>query len=613
MQVLDQGLSILQEALKTLPSCPGVYEMTTTSGKVLYVGKAKDLEKRVRSYTRVAALPLRLKRMVAQIGHVHVTVTNSELEALLLEMNLIKKKQPPYNILLKDGKSMAYLVLSAHPYPQLLKKRSPNPSDGKLFGPFVSMDTLKTTMECLYKTFLLRSCSDHMFAQRRRPCLQYHIKKCSAPCVGKISPEAYQVNVRQAIDLLKGRSCELQKELLHEMTQASAAQQYEKAAQLRDRFRALSQAQAQQTIHCLPLENADVLALMHKKNVTCIQLFCFRKGANYGSQHFLFPQTDTGEEQTVMTSFLQQFYSKTPPPEHMILNQPLDQEQLLKEAFFKIHGVWVQFSYPKQGDKKRVLEHAELNADHALEQYFQTQNRQLTLRQKVQEVFDLPRVPERIEIYDNSHWQGECSHGGMVVMGPDGFLRRSFRIFSMQKTAGDDHDMMRHVMRKRFASGCEDKPDLMIIDGGKGHLHTVLNVMKELGQDLGSAGISIIAMAKGPYHRDGQETFYKDDQTITFTETDPVLHFLQRLRNEAHHFVIHHHRREKRQTLSKGMLDSIPGVGGQRRKALLCHFGDAQSVGRASLSQLQAVPGISKSLAEKIHTFFQENRTQAPV
>jgi excinuclease ABC subunit C len=599
---IERGLRVLKQALLTIPESPGIYEMLGQDQKILYIGKAKNLKKRVSNYTRVNALPGRLLRMLAHLFSVQTTITDNELEALLLEMNLIKKKLPPYNILLKDGKSPFFLVVTQHPFPRLVKERRVDRQKTQAyFGPFVSSQTVNTTLDVLHKAFLLRSCSDHTFNQRTRPCLLYHIKKCSAPCVQKISLEEYQKNVTQTVELLKGKKSELQRSLMTQMQQASQQQEYEKAAELRDRLRALAAIQNEQTIYSQVLQDADVIVAAFQQDVTCIQVVCFRSSAHYGGQHFFFPGTAQEDQEEVLSSFMQQFYTKIEPPAELILQTPIASEGLLKAAFQKLYDLKVQFSYPKKGEKQLILERTMTNAQHNLQQYFSQKNQELKMREALQERFILSQLPLHIEVYDNSHWQGQQGVGAMIVAGPSGFMRKYFRSFSLEDNGGDDHKLLRYALTKRFSDDVIPYPDLIIIDGGKGQLSTAMRILESLGKHQ----IPVVGMAKGPVHKDGGETFYfSDGRNLQLEDSDPLLHFLQRLRNQAHQFAIQSHRRLRKKKFIRSQLEDIKGLGPGRRQALLCHFQDIKGIAAAGVGELAKVPGISDKLAETIFAFF---------
>lgn len=599
-----QGIEALQQALNILPDLPGVYEMIDTLGRVLYVGKAKRLRRRVVSYTRVSLLPLRLKRMVSNVHSVHYTVTHNELEALLLEHNLIQKKKPPFNILLKEGRLLLYLTLTAHEFPALLAKRSGFAEKEAIFGPFLNRDALETTKNYIHKAFQLRSCSDRVFSGRRRPCLQYYIKCCSGPCVAKISSQEYEKSVEEALHILNGKSDAVEKNLLREMHQASTQYAYEKAALLRDRLRWVHQAKTAQSVGYIPKENIDVIAVCFEHGVTCVQLCCFRKGANYGGHHFFFPNTAAEDISDVLNAFMRQFYINVAPPQEIILSHGCSEPEEILEAFKELHHISVVLRCtPKDEEKQKILAHAVLNAEHALKQYTQSQDEVSALLHRMRSVFHLSCLPQTIEVYDNSHFQGHHSYGGMVRFEEGVWVKRASKQFFMGKTMGDDHALLREMLIRRYAEK-DNLPNLMIIDGGKGHISTAYQVLC----DLGLSKIDLVGIAKGPYHRDGQETFYQIHRPPTqFEETDSLLHLFQRLRNKAHEYVIQAYRRKHRASTSNSIFDQLPGIGPLRKKKLLCLFPDADSLRKASRADLQAVPGFSKCLAEKIYNFLHED------
>ena len=607
----EKGLAALRQALDQMPDLPGIYEMLDDKGHVLYVGKAKRLVRRVVSYTRVNQLTLRLQRMVSCIRLVRYTVTHNELEALLLEQNVIYKKQPPFNILLKEKKSPLYLTLTSHPFPGLMAKRGTALEGEKRFGPFLNTDLMDATKTYVHKAFQLRSCTDRVFSSRRRPCLQYYIKNCSAPCVDKISVENYQRSVEGALQILKGRSDALEQNLLQEMQSASAQCAYEKAAILRDRLKWIHQAKTAQSVGNLPKEDVDVIAGYFAHGVTCIQLSCFRQGANYGGQHFFFPQTTQDDMEEVFKAFVQQFYANVPPPPTIILGIMCESLQDLIHFFHAIHHMKVKIiCLPKNKERQKLLSHAVLNAQHALSQYVQSHDETELLLRRMQAVFHLPVFPRVIEVFDNSHFQGHDSFAGMVHFESGIWSKKKSKCYALGKTSGDDHALFRAMFIKRYAQH-ESIPDLIVIDGGKGQVSTAQRIL----QDLGLNDVNVVGIAKGPYHRDGQETFYiLGHESLKLEETDPLLHLLQRMRNQAHQYVIQAHRRQRqRNALGKSIFDQIPGIGPVRKKQLLCRFPDADALRKASVEDLQAVPGFSKTLAESVHRFVQRDSTVSKV
>lgn len=606
-----KGRLVIERLIKTLPDKPGVYRMLDEKGQVLYVGKAKNLKKRVVTYTQPDRLPLRLQRMISETCRMEIVTTYTEAEALLLEANLIKKLMPRYNILFRDGKTLAYIALTRHEWPLLTKYRGKQQDNVQYFGPFASVDAVTTTLTALHRAFLLRSCPDTVFKTRQRPCLQYHIKRCSAPCVGKITVQAYQELVRQAIDFLNGKSQDIQKALADEMSAASLQQSYEKAAVLRDRIRALTQIQAHQLIYTTHLKDADIVALIQEGGRSCVQMFFFRKGSNYGTQA-LFPKHDSCvKAPEILQAFLGQFYADVPPPPLLLLSHSIPEANILAEALKTVIQI------PKQGPKKLLMDHALSNAQNALSWHLAQNESQLKILEKLTAVFDLPQLPKRIEVYDNSHLQGTNAVGAMIVAGPEGFIKKAYRKFTIKGDAspGDDFGMMREVLTRRFkkaleketeqevASHDESWPDLVIIDGGKGQLSAAQTVF----DDLGISDIALVAMAKGPQRNAGHETFYRTNlPPLQLDFKDPVLYYLQRLRDESHRYVINVHRQKRGKGLMSSRLEEIPGVGASRKKALLQHFGSLEAIKQAGIEDLRKAEGISLFLAQKIYEAFRE-------
>ncbi|ETZ05196.1 MULTISPECIES: excinuclease ABC subunit UvrC [Holospora] len=596
----EEGVKALTQALSCIPDLPGVYEMLDAKGSVLYVGKAKRLARRVISYTRISALPLRLQQMVSKIRSVRYTVTHNELEALLLELHTIQKKKPPFNILLKEGHALWYLALSIHDFPALLAKRSNFLEGEKVFGPFWNRDILETTKTYIYKAFQLRSCSDHVFLRRKRPCLQYYIKSCSAPCVQKITIQEYKKTVEGALQILKGKSDKLEKTLLEEMKTASAHYAYEKAATLRDRLRWIHQAKTLQSFGHVPKEDLDVIAAAFDHGVTCLQVCCFRQGINYGGQHFFFPGTTQAETGQVLSEFIRQFYFNVKPPKEFLVSHPCSFDVI--EALEYLHQVNVKLTtIPCNEAYQNVLSHANLNAQHALLQYVQAKDEIFVLSQRMKTVFQLTKAPVHIEVYDNSHVQGHYSCAGMVSFENGVWQAKNSRILFMGKTLGDDHALLREMLVRRFSKNIS-APDLILVDGGAGQVSTAYDALCMLNLHH----IDLLGIAKGPQHRDGKEIFYrKNQEPIRLLETDSLLHFLQRLRNKAHQYVIQAYRRKHREAMVQGLFEQIPGVGPARQEKLRCIFPDAEALKSASLEDLKAVPGFSKKLAEKVYEFLQ--------
>ena len=610
----DAGAEILRTQLKTMPTDPGVYRMLGKAGAVLYVGKAKNLKKRVASYTQRARLPHRLQRMVAQITGVEIVVTRTESEALLLEANFIQRLMPPFNILLRDDKSYPYILITRdHDYPQIAKHRGAKNRKGWYFGPFASSGAVTETITLLQRGFMLRNCSDAMFVTRTRPCLQYHIKRCTAPCVAKVSVEDYAQQVADACAFLKGQSQAIQQKLSTAMQGASDALDFENAARIRDRIKILTAMQARQDINVAGIDDADVIALHQQSGKTAIQVFFFRADRNYGARIF-FPTHDkdapVGE---IMAAFLAQFYAdKSAPPSLLLSHQPYD-TPLLTEALSEQAGHKVVIALPQTGAKKRLIDHARRNAEEALARAMAASTEQTRLLARVAEIFHLPAPPRRIEVYDNSHISGTNAVGAMIAAGADGFLKKTYRKFTIRDlmAAGDDYAMMEEVLTRRFHRlATEDPnresglwPDLVLIDGGAGQLTKV----REVFDDLGVTGVALVGIAKGPDRNAGRERFFLPDaEPFSLPPDDPVLYYLQRLRDEAHRFAIGTHRARRVKDISRSGLEDIPGIGAARKRALLHHFGSAKAVEGASVEDLTRAAGISQTVAKKIHDYFRE-------
>jgi excinuclease ABC subunit C len=610
---LQRGVEIIQAQLKTLPSGPGVYRMLNAKGDALYVGKARSLRKRVHSYTQLDRLPNRLQRMVAETTKLEVIATHTEVEALLLESNLIKRLTPRYNVQLRDDKSFPYILIARdHAAPQILKHRGARDRRGEYFGPFASAGAVNNTITALQRAFLLRSCSDAVYASRTRPCLQYQIKRCSAPCVGRISEAEYGRLVDEAGDFLSGHSREVQDRLAAEMQAASAALEFERAARLRDRVRALAHIQSHQGVNVAGLDEADIIAAHQAGGHTCIQVFFFRGGSNYGNRAY-FPSHDREMEiAQVLSSFIGQFYDNKEPPKLVLVSHTPAESALLQEALSTKAGRRVELTAPRQGAKRKLIDQALLNAREALERRLAENATQRQLLEGVAQCFGLESAPQRIEVYDNSHISGRNAYGAMIVAGPEGFQKNAYRKFSIDPeglTPGDDYAMMRQVLTRRFSRALKEDPerdkgswpDLVLIDGGAGQLGVALDVFAELGV----TDVALVGVAKGPDRDAGRERFFLPGrEPFGLEPRDPVLYFLQRLRDEAHRFAIGAHRNKRSAQISKSPLDEISGIGAKRKKALLLRFGSAKAVARAGMEDLQTVDGISAAVAKKIYDYF---------
>lgn len=625
---IAEGAAVIARHLKTLPASPGVYRMIAADGAVLYVGKAKDLKKRVAAYTAPERQSIRIRRMIALTADMEFMTTSTEAEALLLESNLIKRYAPRYNILLRDDKSFPYILVTGdHEYPQVVKYRGAKSRKGDYFGPFASVWAVNDALNVLQRAFLLRSCSDHVFSGRSRPCLLYQIKRCSAPCVGRISKPDYDDLVDQARAFLTGDSKSVQAALSDRMQEASDAMEFELAAQYRDRIRAMTRIQAHQDINIRTVGDADVIATHRRGGQTCVQVFFFRTGANFGNRAYFPSHSPEDEVGDVLEAFLGQFYSRAQPPKTVILSHDLPNRSLIGEALSVRAERRVQVSVPMRGDKRKIVDHALANAKEALSRRMSESATQRKLLDGLADVLGLEGTPERIEVYDNSHVGGTKAVGGMIVAGPDGFEKGAYRKFNIKGAAdpkgakdkdgpagdgfapGDDYAMMREVLTRRFSRALKEDPeraqgqwpDLILIDGGKGQL----GVAMEVFADLGVEDVDLAAIAKGPDRNAGRERiFLANGREILLKPQDPVLYFLQRLRDEAHRFAIGAHRGRRTKAIHTSRLDEVPGIGAQRKRALLHHFGHAKAVEEARLEDLVVVDGISKSMARKIYDWF---------
>lgn len=613
---LERGAELIRGYVKTLPEKPGVYRMLDARGEVLYVGKARALKKRVVTYSHVMKLPNRLKRMVSETTSMEFITTNSEVEALLLESNLIKKLKPRFNILLRDDKSFPYImVTSDHDFPQVKKHRGARGAGGEYFGPFANAGAVNHTIDLLQRVFKLRNCTDSYFSARKRPCLQYHIKRCTAPCVGKISVDEYGANVAQARAFLSGQSRVLQDDFRSKMEAASEAMNYELAAEYRDKIQSLSSVQVHQDINVEGVQDLDVIALYQREGKTCIQVFFFRGGQNFGNRAY-FPRHDSEvSPATIMANFLAQFYEGKPiPPEVMVNVLPVERG-LIEEALTlrAKSGRKISIALPQRGQRRRMLDFVENNAKEALGRHLLERKGEGELLDGVAKLFGMEAVPERIEVYDNSHISGTNMVGGMVVAGLEGFRKGAYRKFNIKVAeAGDDYGMMREVMTRRFGRaikddidrGSEEWPDLLLIDGGLGQFNAVKEILQEMGvwEDL-----TVVAIAKGPDRNAGREQFFMEGrEPFQLPVNDAVLHYLQRLRDEVHRFAIGAHRTRRKMDITRNPLDEIAGIGAARKRALLHHFGSAKAIKSAGVEDLLKVEGISRAQAEKIFAFFNE-------
>jgi excinuclease ABC subunit C len=667
-ETMPVGVEVIRAQLKHMPKSSGVYRMLDKAGNVLYVGKAKNLKNRVANYT-TGGVSQRIARMVSHTASMEIVTTHTEAEALLLEANMIKKLAPRYNILLRDDKSFPFIHISRdHDYPRIVKHRGAQKDKGEYFGPFASVGAVNEALTLLQKAFLLRPCSDFMFASRTRPCLQYQIKRCSAPCVDKISKDDYDRLVGQAIAFLRGKSREMQDELLTQMQQASENLDFETAATLRDRIRALTRVQQEQRLQCPSIGDADVIGLHRAADKTCVQVFFFRAGQNFGNKSYYPSHAQDAETNEIMAAFIGQFYQNHMPPKSILLSDMPAEAHLLEDALAMRAGYKVSLNQPQRGDKLTALQQVVKNAEQALERHMAQHAGQRELLEGVARLFGLDDTPQRIEVYDNSHIMGRHALGGMIVAGPDGFIKNAYRKFNYSDrssaakapaeqsaqhghavesdrssaakapaeqsaqhghavesdrsstakaptsatdipTGGDDYAMMREMLTRRFSRLQKEDPDhekegnwpdLLLIDGGAAHLKVAEDVFAELGVE-----VPFVCIAKGVDRNAGREWFHVSGiSPYQLPPHDPVLHYLQRLRDEAHRFAIGSHRNRRSKAIRTSELDAVPGVGALRKKALLHHFGSAKAVSSASLVDLEAVEGINKKTAETIYSYF---------
>jgi excinuclease ABC subunit C len=632
---LARGRAAILRFAKHAPTSPGVYRMIDAEGEVLYVGKAKSIRKRIVSYARPTGHDTRIARMIAATSEIEFVSTRTETEALLLEANLIKRLRPRFNVLLRDDKSFPYiLITSDHPAPQILKHRGARNRPGDYFGPFASVWAVNRTITALQRAFLIRSCSDAVYESRTRPCLLYQIKRCSAPCTGEIAPEDYAELVREARAFLSGKSQAVKQQLAIEMEKASEALDFERAAIYRDRLAALSAVQSQQGINPRGIEEADVFAIHQAGGYTCVQVFFFRTGQNWGNRAY-FPKADrTLPAGDVLASFLAQFYDDKPCPRSILLSEAIPERELLAEALSAKSGYGVEVSVPQRGEKRDVIDHALANAREALGRKLAETSSQQRLLKTLAETFGLKEAPRRIEVYDNSHIAGTNAVGAMIVAGAEGFRKNQYRKFNIRSAAltpGDDYAMMREVLERRFkrlkdeaprtpvadaidasATVIDDDrmpsdespwPDLVLIDGGQGQLTAARDALAALGID----DVPLVAVAKGVDRDAGRETFFiPGREPFRLPPRDPLLYFIERLRDEAHRFAIGSHRQKRKRDIRESGLQEIPGIGPTRKRALLHHFGTLRAIESASLADLARVPGVSADIARKIYDYFHE-------
>ena len=611
----QQGHEVIRDYLKTLDQSPGVYRMLDAQSRVLYVGKARALKRRVSNYAKPSGHSPRIARMISETASMMFLTTRTETEALLLEQNLIKQLKPRYNVLLRDDKSFPNIVIgAAHDFPQIRKHRGAKTEKGQYFGPFASAGAVNRTLNQLQKVFLLRNCSDTTFDSRTRPCLLYQIKRCSAPCVGYISASDYAASVADAARFLRGNSTEIQEQLGVQMAEAAEAMEYERAAALRDRIRALTQVQGTQGINPQTVREADIIALHMEGGQACVQVFFIRANQNWGN-HDYYPRLGGSESpDEVMEAFLGQFYDNKEPPRQVILSHGLEEAELMEAALGQKRGGKVEILVPQRGEKAELVEGALRNARESLARRMAESATQAKLLRGLADAFGLDGAPARIEVYDNSHIQGAHAVGAMIVAGPEGFLKSQYRKFNIRGddlTPGDDFGMMKEVLTRRFQRLLKEDPDrksdawpdLLLIDGGAGQISAVAEIMGDLGVD----DVPFIGVAKGVDRDAGKEEFHRyGARPFALKRNDPVLYFIQRLRDEAHRFAIGAHRDKRSKAIGATPLDEVPGIGATRKRALLAHFGSAKAVSRADLADLKAVEGISDRMAETIYAFFHD-------
>ncbi len=606
------GYECIKSYLKVLDNSPGVYRMLDAQNRVLYVGKARALKKRVSSYAKPTGHTPRIARMISETASMMFLTTKTETEALLLEQNLIKQLKPKFNVLLRDDKSFPnILVTKAHDFPQIKKHRGAKREKGDYYGPFASAGAVNRTLNQLQRAFLLRDCTDSNFESRTRPCLQYQIKRCSGPCVGHISKDDYARLVADAERFLKGQSTHVQEQLADQMTQASEAMEFERAAALRDRIRALTQVQSAQGINPQTVKEADVIALHLEHGQACVQVFFIRANQNWGNRDF-YPKTANAAEAEILEAFLGQFYQDKEPPRQIILSHAIEDPDLMAAALTEKANRKVTLLNPLRGEKHELVTSALRNARESLARKMSETANQAKLLKGLADALDLPEPPTRIEVYDNSHIQGTNAVGAMIAAGPDGFLKSQYRKFNIQGpdlTPGDDFGMMKEVLTRRFKRLLKEDPDrendmwpdLLLIDGGAGQVSAVRQIMR----DLGVEDIAMVGVAKGVDRDAGKEEFHRTGRApMALRHNDPVLYFVQRLRDEAHRFAIGTHRAKRAKSAMKNPLDEIEGIGPKRKKALLAHFGSAKAVARANLADLKAVEGVSEAMAQTVYDHF---------
>ncbi|MDP6440142.1 MAG: excinuclease ABC subunit UvrC [Pelagibacteraceae bacterium] len=605
----NKGKDLIRKKITLVSKNPGVYRMLDKKNEILYVGKAKNLPSRLKNYISEKNLPIRTERMLSQTKNIEITTTSNESEALLLEANLIKKHKPKFNILLKDDKSFPYIFIGKNEkWPQLIKHRGKKTRDGHYFGPFASVGSANWTIKTLQKIFLLRVCDDGIFKKRRRPCILYQIKRCSAPCMGYVDPKSYKKLVDNSIKFISGKTKNIQKDLSKQMEAASNELDYEKAAVLRDGIKALTQIQSSQNVNATNLSEADVIAAYKESGKSCVQIFFFRSKQNWGNQSF-FPKHDPDEDLSkILSSFIMQFYENKNAPKLIIINKKINDQKLIERTLELKENKSVSIKIARKGNELKISTMAEKNAKEALTRKVYETESNRNLFEELSNKFSLKSNINLIEVYDNSHIQGSNSVGALITFGSEGFIKKRYRKFNIksENIKNDDYAMLKEVLFRRFSKVIKDTentlslPDFVLVDGGKGQY----SVARKTIDELGLYDIPIVAIAKGKFRNSGNETFFFENKTFKFSRNDPILFFLQRLRDEAHRFAVNAHRDKRIKGMKKSLLDQINGIGKIRKKTLLNHFGSARAVESASLDEIKSIDGIEPSIAKKIHNFF---------
>lgn len=604
---IKRGSDLIRQTAKELPNKSGIYKMLNAEQKAIYIGKAKNLAKRVISYANTEKLPTRLKRMVSQVKSIEIITTNTEAEALLLEANLIRTNKPTYNIALRDDKSFPYILIEdKHQFPRVTKYRGKLKNNGTYFGPFASAGTVNKSIAELQKIFLIRPCSDSYFANRDTPCLQYQIKRCSAPCVGKISQEDYSLSIKQVKDLLSGKTSNIQQQIALQMEKASEGMQYERAAVLRDRIQALTQLQAKNLFNNFKITDADIISFYKNKNYECcIWVFFIRNGSDYGGKSYFFSDIADGMENSTLETFMVQFYQNHKAPKLVFTNVTLENSEIMSEAISKLTETEVTIKTPRSGRLKELVDFAFENAKNYLSHNEKGKLKNRLALEEIKKLFHLSKPPKRIEVYDNSHHSGSNAYGCMIVATPEGFDKTQYRKFSIKKNTQDDYAMLREVLTRRLSKLDEENyPDIMLIDGGRGHFSSARQVL----DSFGITDIKLVCIAKGKERRAGKETFFVDDSNSFQLIKGSTSHsYLQLIRDEVHRFAITSHRKKSTKDISKSIISNIDGIGDSRKKILLNHFGSADAISQASVEDLCKVKGINLKVAKNIFNYLHRD------